>query len=90
MQSFAVVRRRQLQGYAFALLLLAFFVSAPLWGPAVSLSTLAAIVVFLVLALVADWFFLYANWACPRCGKFLGAFQWRRIQHCAHCGYALH
>lgn len=59
------MRRRQLRGFAAALVLLTFFITAPLWGPAASLSAFEGIVIFLILALVADWFFLYVNGPVP-------------------------
>ncbi len=93
-RSFRGIVRRQYAGSAVILIILVVFLLVPLWGPAVSISTLAYIVGICVVVTIVDSIAMYANWTCPRCGKFLGTRPFGRgvdprIRHCAYCGYRL-
>jgi len=50
------------------------------------------ILVVLIADVLAAGLFLYVNWSCPRCGKYLGESRWFpgwNITHCRYCGVHL-
>ncbi len=86
--------RRQVNVMVLVGLLPVFFLLfIPLIAPSLSLGLVFLIVgIFWALDLAAAAF-LYTNWTCPRCRKYLGwgYFAWEGldIRHCRYCGFEL-
>ncbi len=88
--AFRATVRRQRIGTAVQFLLVIPILLVPLWGPTLPLLAVLEIVGLLVIGMVVTGVYLWANWRCPGCDRFLGSWGPRRldtkIRHCPYCG----